>query len=214
MGTSVLGESPRQGFPTVTRAIVSADGKWVFEEIKLETLPRGGAGERSRSPYQPAAQNKQLSSVASPPAVYNFASAICRGDRCEPPDFVPRPVPTKVRDNRSSRIDPVDYRTPPHAVRNVLCTSVMSDLYRTVGQKHFIKWDISTSKKIHQRLILFVCDNTRSVKALFAKLNNGNIFYVCSRFRMRFLFIALRENYIKSSRQTNNIFYHFKINII
>jgi len=72
--------------------------KWVFEEIKLETFPRGGAGERSCPPYQPVAQNKQLSSVArsaSPPAVYNFASAICRGDRCERRTLCAPPCPGK-----------------------------------------------------------------------------------------------------------------------
>jgi len=140
MGTSMLGESPCKGFPTVTRAIVSEDGKWVFEEIKLETLPRGGAGERSGSPYQPAAQNKQLSSVASPPAVYNFASAICRDDRCEPPDFVRPALSRQKCATTAARISTGSTTTPPHAAHDCVRLSCIGS--RTVGQKHFIKWSV------------------------------------------------------------------------
>lgn len=176
MGTSVLGESPCKGFPTVTCAIVSAYGKWVFEEIKLETLPRGGAGERSRPPYQPATQNKQLSSVASPPAVYNFAAAICRGDRCEPPDFV-RPAPTRQKcATTAARISTRSTTTPPHAaVHYKLCTSVIvSDLGQLV--ENISSNEIQSSKTIRQQLI-FVCDNTAHlVKVLFT--NNRNIFLI------------------------------------
>jgi len=194
MGTSMLGESPCKSFPTVTRAIVSAYCKWVFEEIKLETLPRGGAGERSRPPYQPASQNKQLSSVASPPAVYNFASAICRGDRCEPPDFVcPAPSRQKCATTAARISTRSTTTTPPHVVHYKLCTSVMSDLGQLVksvssNEIQFVENDSSTINQSTFGRVLFT--------------NNRNIFLISNE-----VFIYSIKRKLHLTEPSNNIFF-------
>lgn len=111
------------------------------------------ANDRARRTSRPRKTNNcRVQPRRAPPAVYNFASAICRGDRCEPLDFV-RPAPSRQKcATTAARISTRSTTMPSHANRIMYWVRPPCRM-QDVWPKKFHRMRYSSSKMIRQQLI-------------------------------------------------------------